>query len=195
MASNETPSVLRLGDPRLRRVNRTVDVRDPRLPASRETLMTALRTFQRQHGFGRGNAAPQIGFPLRFIACHTSHGALAGHGPVTLVNPRIAARSEETFTLWDDCMSFPDLLVRVRRHRSIDLTYFDEPGRPHEVPGLDPATSELLQHEIDHLDGILALDRALDTEALLWRGVYESNRTHFDALVDGLPAPSEPAGD
>jgi peptide deformylase len=73
--------------------------------------------------------------------------------------------------MWDDCMSFPSLLVRVRRHKCISVHFCDEHGNPHEWLQLNQATSELLQHEIDHLDGILAVDRALDDESLVLREV------------------------
>jgi peptide deformylase len=56
-------------------------------------------------------------------------------------------------------MSFPWLMVKVQRHKSISITYQDESGQVKEWNHIDQATSELLQHEIDHLDGVLAVDR------------------------------------
>jgi peptide deformylase len=63
--------------------------------------------------------------------------------------------------LWDDCFSFPDLMVRVRRHLEIEVEYEDLAGGSHSLVARDDL-SELLQHEIDHLDGVLATDRAID---------------------------------
>jgi peptide deformylase len=70
--------------------------------------------------------------------------------------------------MWDDCFSFPDLLVWLRRNRSIEVVYMDEFGRVtrKRVSG---RLSELLQHEIDHLDGILAVDRARRTSDIIMR--------------------------
>ena len=81
-------------------------------------------------------------------------------------------------------MSFPSLLVRVRRYQPISICYLDEHGKRHEWPRLDRAASELLQHEIDHLDGILAVDRALDRDALVLREVFEAQLTYFLRQVD-----------
>ncbi|MGZ9067397.1 MAG: peptide deformylase, partial [Burkholderiales bacterium] len=99
-------------------------------------------------------------------------------------------RSEETFTMWDDCMSFPDLLVRVARAKSLSLEYVDEQGKRKERRELDQAAAELLQHEIDHLDGVLAVDRAIDGESLVMRREYERNREYFDAKVDYAIVPT-----
>jgi peptide deformylase len=92
--------------------------------------------------------------------------------------------------MWDDCMSFPDLLVRVARARSISLDYVDEHGKAKQWRELDEAAAELLQHEIDHLDGILAVDRALDAESLVLRAAYERNRELFDSRVDYTITPT-----
>jgi peptide deformylase len=70
--------------------------------------------------------------------------------------------------LWDDCMSFPDLLVRVKRHTGFTLTYLDEHGVEHSM-AVGGVLSELLQHEIDHLDGVLAVSRAVDGAAFALR--------------------------
>jgi peptide deformylase len=173
-----------LGDPRLRTVSEPVeDTREPGFLADRSRLQATLEAFRARHGFGRAIAAPQIGVAQRFIASH-----LAG-GPLLLVNPEIVWRSDETFTLWDDCMCFPQLLVRVRRHCSISVAYVGEDGSRTVLEQLDRTTSELLQHEIDHLDGVLAVDRALDERSLVMRSVYESMPEHFAAMVDGAPAP------
>ncbi|HUR81831.1 MAG TPA: peptide deformylase, partial [Thermoanaerobaculia bacterium] len=113
-----------------------------------------------------------------------------GRGTFFVVNPVVTWRSGETFTMWDDCMSFPDLLVRVPRFRSLSLRYVDEHGEAKDWPELDAAASELLQHEIDHLDGVLAVDRALDARSLVMRREYERNRAWFDAQVDYAIVPT-----
>ena len=173
-------SVLLLGDPRLRvRCEPVTDAESGAVRTALERLHTSLRAFRAAHGFGRAIAAPQLGIALRLVAFDL------GRGPRTLVNPRIVARSPQTFTLWDDCMCFPDLLVRVRRHRSIGLEFQDEAGRGERWSDLAPAESELFQHELDHLDGILAVDRALDRESLVQRTVFEREPEHFATLVDG----------
>jgi peptide deformylase len=175
------PDVLLLGDPRLRERSREV-ARFDDTPFA--TLARALDDFRARHGFGRAISAPQIGIPQRFIAVNL------GRGTFFIVNPVITWRSEETFTMWDDCMSFPDLLVRVERARSLSLEYVDEQGQSKEWREMDLAAAELLQHEIDHLDGILAVDRAIDRESLVLRAEYERNREAHDARVDYTITPT-----
>ena len=167
--------VLLLGDPRLRVRSREVETCDAR---EFDALAATLDEFRRTHGFGRAISAPQIGIAKRFIAVNL------GKSPFFIVNPVITWRSDETFTMWDDCMSFPDLLVRVERAKSLSLEYVDEQGKRKEWRELDQAAAELLQHEIDHLDGVLAVDRAMDTQSLVMRREYERNREFFDAKVD-----------
>jgi peptide deformylase len=174
--------VLLLGDPRLRQASAPVgDVASPRHRAERARLIGALQGFRERMGFGRAMAAPQIGIPRRFVALEL------GDGPFVIADPRITACSAETFTLWDDCMSFPDLLVRVRRHVSIDLEYTDERGERVSWRGLSRAHAELLQHEIDHLDGVLAVDRVTEPGALVLRSVWNARRSELEALVDPRP--------
>ena len=175
-----TPSaaVLLVGDPRLRRVAAPASRTEAGLAHDVAMLHATLARFRAEHGFGRAIAATQIGVARRFIALNL------GEGPFTMFNPEIVWRSGETFTLWDDCMSFPFLLVRVARNASISVQFDDESGRPQRWERLDRATSELLQHEIDHLDGVLALDRAVDRDAIVSREVFESMPEHFARLVD-----------
>jgi peptide deformylase len=174
-----TDRVLQLGDPRLRLVAAPVDLEDPAFPAERERLHATLAAFRAEHGFGRAIAAPQIAILKRFIA------ADLGEGPFTLIDPVIVWRSDEVFKLWDGCMCFPTLLVRVQRAASISVEYTDEAGDRVRMGPLDRATSELLQHEIDHLDGVLAVDRAVGPEAVISREAYALHRALFDATLDG----------
>jgi len=178
-ASTGAATVLLLGDPRLRAVcDPVADPRTPEARASFETLEAALENFRAEHGFGRGIAAPQIGVLERYIAIDL------GEGPRCLVNPRITRKSAETFTMWDDCMSFPGLLVRLRRHESVDVAYLDEEGVERSWRCAGRAESELLQHELDHLDGVLAVDRAIDRESLVLRGAFDLDPARFRSLVD-----------
>ncbi len=171
--------ILLLGDPRLRRVCRPVagfgsgEFRD-----RCGRLISALEAFRRERGFGRAIAAPQLGMEERLLAMNL------GRGPFVIANPEFTRLSEERFTLWDDCMSFPWLMVRVERRRSLDLRYQDESGEVRTWLNVGPAVSELLQHEVDHLDGVLAIDRALDRDAVIAREVYLDRKEIFDRMVD-----------
>ena len=177
--TSQPAKVLLLGEPGLRKDCRPVDdVNSSDFRFYRHRLHATLDAFRAEHGFGRAISAPQIGVTLRFIAVNL------GGEPFTMINPEITWRSSQTFTLWDDCMSFPFLLVRVRRHRTISVRYLDDHGRVNVMDKADQATSELLQHEIDHLNGVLAVDHALDAEAIVSREVFEENPEWFRDQVD-----------
>src|SRR5262245_47360987 len=87
-------------------------------------LAETLTECRRRNGFGRAIAAPQIGEPRRIIFVKMSENSQ----PISLINPSIVRASREMMELWDDCFSFPDLMVRVRRHHEIVVRYTDEHG-------------------------------------------------------------------
>lgn len=84
--------------------------------------------------------------------------------PYVIINPTLEFIGEEIMELMDDCMSFPNLLVRIRRYRHYILRYRDENWASQEKQLADDML-ELIQHEIDHLDGILATMRAIDKKS------------------------------
>lgn len=176
--------ILRVGAPSLSQVAEPVlDVRDPAVRRDAADLLEALAAFRAAHGFGRAIAAPQIGIDRRMIAL-----AVAGW-PEVIVNPEIVWTSAERVTLWDDCMCFPDTLVRVARYASISVRCVDLSGDVHLKAELPMAEAELLQHEIDHLDGKLSFDRAVGENAVVPRSEFEANRTAFAQQVDYFPQP------
>jgi peptide deformylase len=183
--------VLELGDSRLRAVCPAVaGTLDATQRAQAATLQATLAAFRARAGFGRAIAAPQIGFLARIVAMDLGDRAYpdGGRGPLLLVDPEVTWRSDETFTLWDDCMSFPWLLVRVRRHASLSVAFRDGDGARHRWERVDRALAELLQHELDHLDGVLALDRAEPAgpgeDAVIGRGAWAADHARFRAQVD-----------
>jgi peptide deformylase len=154
-----------LGDPLLRQISMPVNTPEEALRITGD-LRDTLHQFQRTHGFGRGISAVQIGEPSRVIYIEFEGS------PYELIHPACVSKSSETFELWDDCFSFPDLLVRVRRHRAVRVEYLDPAGHARVVEA-EGAFSELLQHELDHLDGVLAVDRAIDGNSLCLRQEWE----------------------
>jgi peptide deformylase len=168
-----------LGDPVLRQVSEPVnDFSNAEFIDNAGFLHATLVEFRRMYGFGRAISAPQIGINQRFIALNL------GDNPQLIVNPVVTWISENRFTMWDDCMSFPNLLVRLQRYQSISLRFQDENGEYQEWNNLDIAISELLQHEIDHLDGILAVDRAIDKNSIIMREYFNENREEVNRQVD-----------
>ena len=113
--------ILQLGDPLLRAVSTPVG--EP--SAARlvfQDLRATLHEFRRTHGFGRGISAIQIGEPKRLIYIEFEGAAYA------IRNPEYELRSEAKFRLWDDCFSFPGLLVYLERSETVRVRYEDEEG-------------------------------------------------------------------
>ena len=155
--------ILQLGDPMLRCISAPTDAASA-APVF-DDLRDTLHEFQRTHGFGRGISAVQIGRPLRLIYIEFEGTAHA------IRNPEFEFQSASKFRLWDDCFSFPNLLVYLERSQSVRVRFADAQGETRRIAAAGPL-SELLQHEIDHLDGILAVDRALDRHSLATREEY-----------------------
>jgi peptide deformylase len=110
---------------------------------------------------GRAIAAPQLGVMKRLIYMHIDE-------PLIFINPILDRVSEEMMEVWDDCMCFPELLVKVRRHKRCHIGYQNMDWGEEEM-WLEDDLSELVQHEIDHLDGILAISRAIDSQSFALR--------------------------
>lgn len=159
--------ILLLGDPRLYEICEPVwPDEQPLLAGWVADLHSAMHDVRARYGFGRAIAAPQLGIMKRLIYMHIDKPA--ERVPVIFVNPTLTNLSDERFDLWDDCMSFPNLLVRVRRHKSLTINFLDENFQPQQWHMTDDL-SELLQHEYDHLDGILCTMRAVDERAFRYR--------------------------
>ncbi len=162
--------VLQLGDPLLRLPAVVVD--DPQSQEIRDLirdLSDTLAHWRAKTGYGRGIAAPQLGISQRVIFLK-----LPGVEPWPLINPEIVERSEERIIVWDACLSFLSIFMQVERHRQITVRYQNPEGDVLEFDaGDDRNLSELLQHEIDHLDGILAIDRVVDLKTICTKEEFE----------------------
>lgn len=154
--------LLLLGDPRLYEVCSIIDKSElPMVSGWVADLHNVMEEVRAKYGFGRGIAAPQLGIMKRLFYLNLDC-------PRVIINPVLSDLSEETFALWDDCMSFPNLLVKVNRHRRLKLTYLDEHWQQHEW-WVEDDLSELVQHEYDHLDGVLCTMRAIDNQSFRWK--------------------------
>src|SRR6202049_3952763 len=144
--------VLQLGNPLLR--HKSVRVEDPTAPEIRDLvqdLADTLAHWRSVTGYGRAIAAPQLGELQRVIFLR-----LPRTEPWPLINPEIIERSEEKIIVWDACLSFLSIFMQVERDRLVTIRCQNLNGKTLEFEaGDDRNLSELLQHEIDHLDGIL----------------------------------------
>lgn len=176
-----------VGHPILREVAR---------PVSREELETKeIQSFiddlvaTMRDANGAGLAATQVYEPLRICAIEVGDNPRYPYKPkiplMVLVNPEIEVLGDETFDNFEGCLSVPDLRGVVTRPVHIRLKAWDRHGQPieQEVRGLSAGT---FQHEVDHLDGTLFLDRVKDTRTLCsWK---EFERHHRDAFVKRVEA-------
>ena len=158
--------VLLLGNPRLYEVSEPVKTHElDQLRGVVNDLHETLMDFRERYEAGRAIAAPQIGVMKRLIYMQIEE-------PFVFLNPVLTDKSQEMMTLWDDCMCFPDLLVKLERHQTCTIFYRDMDWREQEMR-LESDLSELLQHECDHLDGILATSRALDERSFALKSQKE----------------------
>ncbi|MFW6094969.1 MAG: peptide deformylase [Bacteroidota bacterium] len=168
----KTDKILKLGNPELYEVS--VDVSKEELPLVEQKfweLNDIILEYRSLHGAGRAIAAPQIGYMKRLICMRISDQ------PYAVINPVFVDKSDEKIILWDDCMSFPGLLVKVRRHKSCKIRFKDLDWNDQEWT-LEDDLSELIQHEYDHLDGILAVQRAIDDKSFALVSQKDKINTH-----------------
>ena len=150
--------ILLLGNPKLYEV--CEPVREDELQGLEpvvQDLHDTMMDFKDRYGLGRAIAAPQIGVMKRLVYVFVE-------SPSIFINPTIDQKSEEMVEMWDDCMSFPELVVKVRRHKRCRIAFRDE-NWTEQRTDLGEDLGELLQHEVDHLDGILAIQRAIDEKS------------------------------
>lgn len=178
--------VLQLGDPILRqKAERVSDPGASEIRGLVTDLADTLAYWRAETGYGRGIAAPQLGVLKRLIFLK-----LPGAEAWPIINPQIIERSSEKIVVWDACLSFLSIFMQVERHRDITVRYQNLEGKTREIrASAKDDLSELLQHEIDHLDGILAIDRVVDVKTICTREEFEKrHRAASPYAVGAAPA-------
>jgi peptide deformylase len=154
--------VLLLGNPKLYEESSKVKREELEgLASVFEDLADTLMDFREEYGWGRAIAAPQIGVMKRIVFLHVNE-------PVVLINPVLKLRVRLKMLVWDDCMSCPDLLVKVKRYRRCKVEYRDVNWQKRSMY-LEGKLAVLMQHEIDHLKGICITQRALTDKSFALR--------------------------
>jgi len=106
-----------------------------------------------------GLAAPQVGFNLRAVLVRLNSGT--PHARVmAMINPEIISAGPETEIAEEGCLSLPNIFVKVKRLKSLTVKFFDERGEE-QILEFKDLNARIIQHEIDHLDGILIVDKAI----------------------------------
>jgi peptide deformylase len=163
--------VARMGHPVLRAKARELDRGEIKRPSVQRLIDDMIETMQEYHGVGL--AAPQVHEGLRlFVASlETSEEGEPEAEPFTVINPEISVVGREVVEDWEGCLSIPDIRGRVPRARDITVRAFDRHGERLELNASDfPA--RVIQHETDHLDGILFFDRMRTFASLTFLDEY-----------------------
>lgn len=154
--------ILLIGNPLLYEKSELVQQEEiPALLPKLDLMFETILDFRKKYGTGRAIAAPQIGLMKRIICLNIDK-------PVAMINPEMVELSEEIFEVWDDCMSFPNLLVKVMRNKRLTVTFYDIFWQK-QIWHLEDDMAELIQHEYDHLNGILATQLAIDNQSFRWK--------------------------
>ena len=156
-----------LGNPKLREVSSNINKFYDKYIKILQDLRETLTYLQETKKLGRAIAAPQIGVMKKLIFFQSPERRFY------MVNPKIIWKSEELINVWDSCYSF-DLafFVEIQRNKSITVEYQDEKGNK-LTENYSDDLSELVQHEIDHLNGILATDHLRDVKKIIMRSEWE----------------------
>lgn len=160
--------VLKIGDPRLRQVARDVEPDEVGSLALRRLVDDMIETMRAEDGIGL--AAPQIGEPLKLAVVEFEEESprYPGMGSVAatvFINPAVTILDQAEQAFWEGCLSVPELRGVVHRPRAIRVDYLDVNGTPCAIEA-DGFVATVLQHELDHLQGVLYVDRMRDMRTL-----------------------------
>ena len=163
--------VARMGHPVLRGKARALDRNEIRSAALQKLIDDMMDTMAEYHGVGL--AAPQVHEGVRvFIAALDAKEDGESDGqPLAVINPEITIVGSDVVEDWEGCLSIPDIRGRVPRAREVTVRAFDRRGDRIELHAHDfPA--RVIQHETDHLDGVLFVDRMTSFETLTFLDEY-----------------------
>jgi peptide deformylase len=142
--------VVYYGDPILRKKAKPVAVFDDDLRAFIEEMKETMADYD-----GLGLAAPQVGRSIQVVTIDATKGEKP---PYVIINPEFTFFSKEEVEREEGCLSFPDIHLNITRPSIVSVKAFDENGKAYAIDNADDLLGRALQHEIDHLNGILIID-------------------------------------
>jgi peptide deformylase len=159
-------NIAQLGQPVLRQPAQELALEEINAPEFQQLVDDMLATLAQEQGAGL--AGPQVFAGKRVFLAGILPPAQpeAPPGVEVFVNPRLEAVSAEKATAWEGCLSFPELLVLVPRFLALRVQYLNRRGEP-QLLELRGFPARVVQHELDHLDGILTIDRAESTRDII----------------------------
>jgi peptide deformylase len=169
--------VARMGHPVLRKRARALDKTALRDPLLQKLIDDMVETMHEYHGVGL--AAPQIHEDIRLFVGLLDDEPGPDSETAVLINPEIMPEGEDTNEGWEGCLSIPDIRGMVPRFTAITVKALDRQGRPIEMR-LKNFPARVVQHETDHLDGVLFFDRMTSMQSLTFLDEYSRYHSKDD---------------
>ena len=173
-SARPTMEIVKYPDPILRRAAEKVTAFDAELERTAKQMLDTMYTLR-----GVGLAGPQVGLGISLLVLNPTGDPTDTGGELVLVNPEITSRK----TLeWDEegCLSFPGIYAEIERHRDIELRYRDVTGEAREIPSSE-FQARVIQHEMDHLQGVLFIDRLTPGDKIRLRGELQEMERAYRA--------------
>jgi peptide deformylase len=163
--------VARMGHPVLRAKARAIERGDIKSAVVQQLIDDMMETMAEYHGVGL--AAPQVHHGLRLFVASLNSGEDGEEGgdPLAIINPEVAVVGSDIVEDWEGCLSIPDIRGLVPRAREITVRAFNRQGERIEL-GAHDFPARVIQHETDHLDGVLFFDRMRSFESLTFLDEY-----------------------
>jgi peptide deformylase len=172
--------VARMGHPVLRQQARPIQPKELKTVLLQKFIDDMIETMQEYSGIGL--AAPQVHESLRVFVAHLDPDGHGSGDPIAVINPEIEVIGAQVVEGWEGCLSIPDIRGKVTRAAEIRVSALDRQGKRIEINAKDfPA--RVIQHETDHLDGVLFFDRMRSFESLTYMEEY--SRYHLRREQDG----------
>lgn len=162
--------VARMGHPVLRRRADPVTPEDFASGWVAAAIRDLFDTMEEYDGVGL--AAPQVHVSKRIAVVEVSGGPGKGIPPTPMINPKIQPLTHHEMQTWEGCLSLPGLIGLVPRPRAVRVDYLDADGKPAHLV-VEGFAAAAVQHECDHLDGVLYIDRIRDRETLMFAEEYQ----------------------
>ncbi len=171
--------IAQLGNPVLRQTAKPIEnIRDEQIQLLIDQL---LATVEQQNGVGI--AAPQLGQSYRLLIIASHPSARYPHAPMMeptpMINPRVKDHSNEMVKDWEGCLSIPGIRGFVARYQEIELEYLDRLGN-YRQQILSGFIARIFQHEYDHLEGKVFLDRIVDMQEIMTESEYQKQIVRQD---------------
>ncbi len=176
--------VARMGHPVLRQRAREVTAREIASGVLKQILADMFDTMDEYEGIGL--AAPQVHVPLRLLVLEVPPGLRDPDDPaiprMAMINPVVTPLTDETMDNWEGCLSIPDMIGEVQRPRQVHVAWTAPDGTEHEQE-FEGFPAAAIQHEADHLDGVLYVERIQDLKTFQYTREFQ----RFHARTGGVP--------